>query len=162
MGGIRHSSPITNQVNNSMKLHRQLGFTLIEVLIVVAIVGILAAIAYPSYVNQVNKIRHSDAQSALVELAARLQEYYIDQTPPTYAGASLDGNDAIFPNNVPLDSSDANKHYDLAFVTPPTANFFQIQANPTGAMEGDFTFSVDSRGAKQHFKGASTPIDGWP
>lgn len=139
------------------------GFTLIEVLIVVAIVGILAAIAYPSYVDQVNKVRRADAQAALVELAAKLQEYYIDQTPtPTYVGASLKGDDAIFPNTVPLESDDTDKHYDLGFATPPTSSFFKIEAKPVGTMAGDFTFSLDSRGSKQHSKGTSSPTDGWP
>lgn len=142
---------------------KKTGFTLIEVLIVVVIIGVLAAIAYPNYIEQVNKARRADAQAALVELAARLQEYYIDQTPtPTFAGASLIGDDAIFPNTVPLESDDADKYYDLEFTTPPTSTFFKIEAKPVGTMTGDFTFSLDSRGSKQHSKGNSSPTDGWP
>ncbi len=144
-----------------MSPNKKNGFTLIEVLIVVAIVGILAAIAYPSYVEQVNKVRRADAQAALVELAARLQEYYIDQSPPTYVGASLNGDDAIFPNEVPLDG--ATKHYDLRIATQD-ARTFTIQAAPKTAspMAGDFTYGLDARGAKQHFKGSDPPADGWP
>lgn len=41
------------------------GFTLIELMIVVAVVGILAAVAYPSYMSQVRKSRRSDAIAAL-------------------------------------------------------------------------------------------------
>jgi type IV pilus assembly protein PilE len=41
------------------------GFTLIEVMVVVAIVGILASVAYPSYMSQVRKSRRSDAVVAL-------------------------------------------------------------------------------------------------
>jgi type IV pilus assembly protein PilE len=41
------------------------GFTLIELMVVVAIVGILASVAYPSYMNQVRKSRRSDAVAAL-------------------------------------------------------------------------------------------------
>ncbi|MBL4852195.1 MAG: prepilin-type N-terminal cleavage/methylation domain-containing protein [Gammaproteobacteria bacterium] len=144
-----------------MRKNNKNGFTLIEVLIVVAIVGILAAIAYPSYVEQVNKVRRTDAQATLVELAARLQEYYVDQPPPTYVGASLTGDNAIFPNEAPLDG--ATKHYDLS-ITAQDARTFTIQAEPKTAspMAGDFTYGLDARGAKQHFKGSGTPVDGWP
>lgn len=138
----------------------QKGFTLIELIIVVAIIGILAAIAYPSYVEHVNKARRADAQAALVELAARLQEFYIDQTPPSYDGAGL-GSDGIFPDEAPLDG--AQKYYDLS-ITSQDASTFNIQAVPKAdaAMAGDFTFTLDSRGAKQHFRGANPAIDGWP
>jgi type IV pilus assembly protein PilE len=139
---------------------RKTGFALMELMIVVAIVGILAAIAYPSYVDQVNKVRRTDAQTALIELAARLQEFYIDQTPPTYIGASLEGDNPIFPNEAPLDGT---KHYDLR-LTGQTATTFNIQAIPksTSPMNGDFTYILNARGVKQHNKGSSTAQDGWP
>ncbi len=145
-----------------MRADKRNGFTLIEVLIVVAIVGILAAIAYPSYVDQVNKVRRADAQAALVELAARLQEYYVDQSPPSYAGASLTGDDAIFPNEAPLEGD--RKYYDLLLIGDPTAANFQIAAQPKsdGPMAGDFEFRLDSRGNRQHRKGSAAFIEGWP
>lgn len=137
------------------------GFSLIEVLIVVVIIGILASIAYPSYVDQVNKVRRADAQTALVELAARLQEFYVDQTPPTYVGASLTGANAIFPDEAPLEGDD--KYYDLE-ITSQDARTFTIRATPKGdgPMSGDFTFALNAQGTKQHTKGSSPLTDGWP
>jgi len=136
-----------------MRANKKNGFTLIEVLIVVAIVGILAAIAYPSYVEQVNKMRRADAQAALVELAARLQEYYVDQSPPTYVNAPL---------------GIVNEHYDLSFAVDPTATNFTIAVQPKvgGPMAGDLEFRLDARGARQHREhredGTGPLINGWP
>ena len=54
------------------------GFTLIELMIVVAIIGILASIAYPSYRNSVLKGRRAEARTAIAELMQQ-QERYMTQ-----------------------------------------------------------------------------------
>ncbi len=51
------------------------GFTLIELMIVVAILGIIAAIAYPSYVESVRKARRADAISALLQVQMDQEKY---------------------------------------------------------------------------------------
>jgi type IV pilus assembly protein PilE len=55
---------------------RNKGFTLIEVMIVVAILGILAGIAYNSYSNQVMRSNRSDAMATLNDVSQRLQRCY--------------------------------------------------------------------------------------
>jgi len=52
------------------------GFTLIELMIVVAIVGIITAIAYPSYMNYVRKSHRAEIAQLLVEAAQGLERYY--------------------------------------------------------------------------------------
>jgi type IV pilus assembly protein PilE len=63
--------------------YRVNGFTLIEVLVVVAIVGILAAIAAPSYQSYMKDTRRSDAHTALARLAGLQERYYLQNN--TYA-----------------------------------------------------------------------------
>lgn len=64
--------------SHEARVYKCKGFTLIELVIVVAIVGILAAVAYPSYVEQVRKGKRADAQSALMDAVNRQEQYFLD------------------------------------------------------------------------------------
>ena len=62
---------------NKISISRQQqGFSLIEVMIVVAIIGLLSAVAYPSYSKYVVSSKRTDAQRAMVEYAQSMERYF--------------------------------------------------------------------------------------
>ena len=67
------------------------GFTLIDLLIVLAIVVVLAAIAYPSYAGFVTKTRRIEGQIALIEAVQQQERFYTRNN--TYIGFSSDSSD---------------------------------------------------------------------
>lgn len=55
------------------------GFTLIEIIAVLAILGIIAAIAIPKYINMIEQSRINAAQTAIAEVKAQCSNYYATQ-----------------------------------------------------------------------------------
>ncbi len=116
------------------------GFTLIEVMIVVAIIAILAAIAYPAYTEQVAKGRRADAKAALLETAQWMERRYTMSN--TYEDATLP----------PLRGS-TSSFYAISVAggaSAPTTSTYWLEMAPTGAMANDRcgTFYVNQAGAK--------------
>lgn len=67
-----------SSINTSIKYTRQTGFTLIELMIVVAIIGVLAAIAYPSYQSYVIKTKRVDMMTEMQQIANRIESNKIN------------------------------------------------------------------------------------
>jgi type IV pilus assembly protein PilE len=105
-----------------MRLTKNKGFTLIELMIVVVIIGIIAAIGYPGYQRYVMDSRMATAQADLMELAQWMERRY--PLNNSYA-------DAVLPFNVsPREGNTVA--YRLTFQQAPTQGEFTIQAVPDG------------------------------
>lgn len=123
------------------------GFTLIELMIVVAIVGILAAIAYPSYLQYVESTRRSDAQGALSGLASAMERHYTTNSSYKNAAESGDtGSPGIYPNEAPLDGS--TKFYDLKIQAADDSSYV-LRATPKNGQAGDGILELTSTGVKR-------------
>ena len=80
------------------------GFTLIEIMIVVAMVGILAAIAIPQYGDYVTRSALIEAHAGLADFRVKMEQFYQDNR--TYLGGGLNGCGAAAPATA--------KHFDFA------------------------------------------------
>jgi type IV pilus assembly protein PilE len=145
---------------NTEKARPHSGFTLVELMIVVAIVGILAAMAYPSYQDSVRKSRRADARAALVELAQFMERNYTDahRYDLDRAGAAI--NTAALPfQESPIEGG--TKFYDLALVA--AQNTFTLSAAPKNGQATDpcGTLSLDQAGVKDVAGGTLPKADCW-
>ena len=121
---------------------RVLGFTLLELMIVIAIIAILAAIAWPAYLEFLRRANRADAKAILIESAQFMERFYT--TNGTYAGAAV-----ISPVS-PRGATGTGIRYDISFSVAPTALVYTLQAVPNNSQSGDRcgTMTVSNTGAQ--------------
>lgn len=124
------------------KRMKSAGFTLMELMIVVAIVGILAGIALPSYQNSIIKASRRAAQSDLLAFSQSMEKEYAIKF--TYANA-VAGAGGIFPAVSPVDGG--TKMYDLS-IPVLTATTYTIRATPVGRQAGNGILEMNHLGQK--------------
>jgi len=130
----------------------QRGFTLIELMVTVVIIGILMAIAWPNYQQYVARGKRAEAQSFLMDLAQRQQQFLLDSR--RYA-ADLDELDMTMPANV-------EENYtleDFEIEGPPPYILITLTPKSTRSQKDDGTLTIDSTGVKQRDTGGDP--EGW-
>jgi len=142
------------------------GFSLIELMIVLAIVAILASLAYPSYQRYVIRAQRHEAKAALQGLAQSMEKQYAQNN--TYAGLAAGGANvgapAFFATQSPLDGGP--KTYNLQINA--TATTYTLTATPiagtTQANDGALQLlSTGQRGWDSNHDGAfSASENTWP
>jgi len=117
------------------------GFTLIELMIVLAVVAVLTAIAYPSYTSYILKGKRATAQSALMDMASKEMAFVLDRRrygSPTELGFTP-------PQEVSND-------YAFTVVMDNTASpmTFTATATPSASLaaKGELTLTVNQSGAR--------------
>ena len=148
--------PLHNKLPRFARAPR--GFTLIEIMVVVALVGILASIALTSYQSSTRKTRRYAAQSCLMEQAQYMERYYTStNNPMTYTGAVL-----------PSATCQTNLASYYTFSLPAAANSsqaFSVQATAIGTQTGDTdcrTLALN-QAAQQSSSSATASTTGcWP
>jgi len=138
----------------------QQGFTLIEVMVVVAIVSILIAIALPSYRQHVEDSRRTAAKAMLMQNYQYMQRFYSANS--SYSTGI--GNTATAPvlpyTKAPADATGSAISYNIT-IQASTNTTFVLQAVPTGSMTNDKcgTLSISNTGARGASSG--TLADCW-
>ena len=142
----------------------QQGFTLIEVMIVVAVVGILSAIAYPSYAEYIRRGHRADARAGLLQAQQWLERastatgvYPVSGSAPYYA----------LPPALTWDG-DTTKRYTIGFQGAPTnATFTLVATRKVGSPQatdrcGDFTLThTGTRNTVNYAAGTDPLRDCW-
>ena len=123
------------------------GFTLIELMTVVAIIGILASIAIPRYNDYLVRASRKAAQAALLEIASRERQYFLD------ARRFFDSSQfAAIGYAVP---DDVSRHYEVSVETTAPAGepprfLARARPKPDSRQAADGELSIDHLGRKLH------------
>jgi len=122
---------------NARVTGRSSGFTLIEVMIVVAIIGILAAIAYPSYRDYILRGQLVDATNLLATYRADMERHFQDNR--TYQSVAGFDNPCARPV-----AQRTQGNFVVSCAAGPTATTYTLQAVGNGAAAG-FTFTINDQ-----------------
>jgi type IV pilus assembly protein PilE len=123
-------------------MRRQIGFTLIELMIAVAVIAILAAVGYPAYTDYVRRGKIAEATSTLANFRAQMEQYFLDNRSYQTGGGAC---------GVP---NPAAKNFSYACASPDPntglANSYLVTATGVaGEGMGGFTYTLNQQNARQ-------------
>jgi len=140
------------------QLHRaQRGFTLIEVMIVVAIIAILAAVAIPSYSDYVRRGKLPEAFSGLSDYKVKMEQYYQDNR--SYGAATCADTNVPPWGPFPV----VQKNFTFSCAVTAGGQGFTLTADGTASSAIGHTYTLDNGNVKSttKFKGVAVTQPGW-
>lgn len=122
-------------------LVKQQGFTLIELMIVVAIIGVLAAIAMPSYQRYAIKSKRTDMMTELQNIGNQIESKKL--AAGSYASVSTTGLTGSYPRS-------GSALYTVTITPSPLTSAWTVTATPIAGqqMAGDGVLSLEASGKK--------------
>ncbi|CAG9181204.1 type IV pilin protein [Cupriavidus pinatubonensis] len=133
------------------------GFTLMELLVVVAIVGILASIAYPNYMENVRASRRTDAKTALLDFATRQERFFTMQN--RYSASA----DTLGYARLPVEIQTSGQAFYRLEVRLDTPTTYIATATPINAQAGDAcgSYTIDYLGAQGNLGNSRASVQCW-
>lgn len=139
---------------------RAKGFTLIELMIVVAVIAIIAAIALPSYNSSVLKSKRAIGKGELMEVLTRQEQYFVNNKAYALTMGALGygggGTATSYLINDQGEEVTTNSIYRIEFFGTPTSSTFTIQAVPQNNQAAD-----DCGTMQLSHTGAKSPAECW-
>jgi type IV pilus assembly protein PilE len=111
------------------------GFTLVELMIVVAVMAILTAIAYPIYQDQVRKSRRAAVKGSILQVSQFMERHYTENMRYSDSGGNSLSMDDVYNASFMEDRNTVEQHYTLNLTSNGTT--YSVQAVPKSGQSGD-------------------------